>query len=1244
MNGKFEVDVASGVEEALLKMTQKRYDAVISDYEMPDQNGLSFLKMLREQQNDVPFVLFTGKGREDVAIKALNLGSDAYINKSGDPETVYGELSDVLTKSIERKKSKKLLADSEFKYRKLIGGLLQGLLIAQGPKSRIIFANPAMEKITGFSIQELISLAPNEIAKMIHPEDRELFFDRFSKRLSGAEIESFYEFRGIRRDGSIIWLQACSSLIEYNGQPAVQGVFLDITERKKTEEALAESEEKFRKAFLTSPDAVYIGTLVEGKILEINERFEEVFGYTRQESIGKTSLELGLWANPSDREKIVSKLRSDGKVRNLEISGVRKNGQIFPLQISISVVQAVNQQLILGVIRDISSYKQAEVALRESETTYRNLINGMCDTAWVVDFEGNFVDVNEAAVKALGYSREELLSLGIKDVDKYLSPEQAINIMNSVPAVGAQVFETVHTAKDGTKTPVEISASLITFRGKQVVLGIARNITERKRAEEKLRESEAKYRSIFNNSEAGMFRTRLDGSEILDCNAKFLRIFNRTRDEVIGKPSIIHWADPNERQEMVRILQAKGHINDFECKMLNKQGEVKTCLTSLKLYLEQRILEGSIIDISERKRAEDELKKSQHFVEKILNTTPTLIYIYDLTQHCNVYANREILAFLGYTNEQIHTMGSTLFSQILHPDDAERVANHHLRLSKAGDNERFELEYRMKHSDGEWRWLHSIDIPFSRTQNGDVTQILGSAEDVTKRKKAEEALADSEAKYRALVDNADDSILLTDLNGRSIYRNPAYFKSLGLKEDEVETDGFGRVHPEDLPAIKEKMVRLIKTGSETSEYRIKHQNGTWVYRFAKSTLIYNNRHEPYAILAIIRDVTENKKAEQTLRDSEQKYQRQFEEAERLKNHLQQSALEWERTFDSISDCILVLDKDLRIIKINKATLNALNNDKKDFVGKKCHEVLHGKDDVLSGCPCGEILKTQTAISKELLDLQTGKCSLVSAFPIFDEKEQFMGVVHIHRDITDLKKQKTLTLNAQENLALALKQSELLNEKLNIVGAFARHDIRNKLAVINGNVYLAKKTAKDNPALMAKLDQIDIASHNIVGILDFSKDYESLGSKALSQMNVGKAFDDTALAFSDLKGIKIKNECFDFRVMADDMLTTIFHNLIENSLKYGEKATQIKVYIQTNGDGSSTIVYEDDGVGLDDATKQRLFEKGVGKGTGYGLYLIKRTCDLYRWTVKETGERGKGVRFELSIPNKTAGENVNVTGS
>ena len=148
---------------------------------------------------------------------------------------------------------------------------------------------------------------------------------------------------------------------------------------------------------------------------------------------------------------------------------------------------------------------------------------------------------------------------------------------------------------------------------------------ERQRAEQSLRESEEKYRRLFDDAEVGMFRTRLDGSEMLDVNPRFLEIFGRTRDEVLGAPSVIHWADPRDREEMVRVLKAEGHINDFECRLLTKQGEVRTCLTSLSLDRESGILEGSIADISERKRAEKALLASDARLRRALGDTVTAL-------------------------------------------------------------------------------------------------------------------------------------------------------------------------------------------------------------------------------------------------------------------------------------------------------------------------------------------------------------------------------------------------------------------------------------------------------------------------------------------------------------------------------------------------------------------------------------------------------------------------------------------
>ncbi len=151
----------------------------------------------------------------------------------------------------------------------------------------------------------------------------------------------------------------------YNDELYVHYIF-DITEYKKTELALSVSEEKFRTAFARAPNAVYICTLKEGRMLEVNNRYEEIFGYKKEEIIGKTSLELGIWANPPDREEMLNLLKAKGKIKNFNINCVRKNGEIFAAQISVSTMQKGSDQVLVGIIRDVTSFKQAEEALKTS--------------------------------------------------------------------------------------------------------------------------------------------------------------------------------------------------------------------------------------------------------------------------------------------------------------------------------------------------------------------------------------------------------------------------------------------------------------------------------------------------------------------------------------------------------------------------------------------------------------------------------------------------------------------------------------------------------------------------------------------------------------------------------------------------------------------------------------------------------------------------------------------------------------
>ena len=251
--------------------------------------------------------------------------------------------------------------------------------------------------------------------------------------------------------------------------------------RTRMEEALRDSEKNWGDSFNSLED-VMILVNKDCTIEKINDSGLKLLGKTREEVTGKKCYQAihGLDA-PCElcpHERML-------KTGKLEL--VDRYIELFDKYFSIKSSPISNERgEILGFVdlmRDVTKKKKAEEALRESEEKYRELLNGMNDTAWVIDFDCNFIDVNDAAVKVLGYSREELLSMGIFGIDFSLDPEEIKGLVKGMPSDEIQVFETAHTTKTGKKIPVEISSSLVTYQGKRAILSIARDITDRKRME-----------------------------------------------------------------------------------------------------------------------------------------------------------------------------------------------------------------------------------------------------------------------------------------------------------------------------------------------------------------------------------------------------------------------------------------------------------------------------------------------------------------------------------------------------------------------------------------------------------------------------------------------------------------------------------------------------------------------------------------------------------------------------------------
>jgi signal transduction histidine kinase len=197
----------------------------------------------------------------------------------------------------------------------------------------------------------------------------------------------------------------------------------------------------------------------------------------------------------------------------------------------------------------------------------------------------------------------------------------------------------------------------------------------------------------------------------------------------------------------------------------------------------------------------------------------------------------------------------------------------------------------------------------------------------------------------------------------------------------------------------------------------------------------------------------------------------------------------------------------------------------------------------------------------------------------------------------------------------------------------RHDIRNKLAAVAGSAYLLRKRFASEPTAIECLESIEKAVRESGRIFGFASAYEKLGVEQLVYVDAKKILEEAIALFPDLKGVRIVNDCDGLTLLADSLLRQLFYNLIDNSLKYGQKATQIRIHYEKTHDNELRLACEDDGIGISKDAKPKLFNEGftTGKGSGHGLYLIRKMMDVYGWTIDETGEPGKGARFTIRIP-------------
>jgi len=326
----------------------------------------------------------------------------------------------------------------------------------------------------------------------------------------------------------------------------------------------------------------------------------------------------------------------------------------------------------------------------------------------------------------------------------------------------------------------------------------------------------------------------------------------------------------------------------------------------------------------------------------------------------------------------------------------------------------------------------------------------------------------------------------------------------------------------------------------------------------------------------------------------------------------------------------------KITLINRKNCERIKRKPSEIIGKRAHEV-YGKQ--FGSLIMKRIKEAKSSgenkVYEDRFDASSGKPWLRSVYNrITDEKGAMIGLQIISDDITEEKMTEQALRKASEELRAESDKLRLLNEKLEVVGKLTRHDLRNKLTAIKGYTYLLDKRIGENAELKGYIEQIESSLASTEHLLNLSNVYEKIGIEQLEIINVESCFNNSVDLFPELQKLKVENKCQGLEVMADPQLDQLFYNFIDNSLKHGQKISRICLRYKKKSSGL-TLIYEDDGVGIMEADKPRLFNEGfsTGNGTGYGLSLIKRILQVYGWTIKEVGKPGKGVKFAIDIPDQ-----------
>lgn len=1132
---------------------------------------------------------------------------------NGKTTAIVGTLTDI-TETI---KFKEALKESEDHYRRLVESMQEAVMILQYGK--FVFVNKAALKM--FNANSENDLIGKTIMDRVRKGYKNIFRNRVTTILREKESSvPLIEVKFIKFDGTVFDVEVTANEFIYKGKPAVQVVAHDITERKKADVKLKESEEQYRRLMEEDITGDYI-TTPEGKFIMCNIAFAKMMGYDSIEEIMNIESK-SLYYKKSDRKTFIDELKEKRKLQYRECIMKKKNGE--PVYVIENVLGKFDNKgelkEIFGYMFDITKRKIAERKVIENEKRYRTLFDLSPAGIVLIDKKGTIRDVNEAFCKNLGYKKNELLLRNVMDfIPKDKIAEMEKNICRLLDGQKL-IHETKNIRKDGSISEQELRETKIQLPdGKIGILSVANDITERKRAEKALRESEESLNRAQEIANMGSWEYDIKNNRME---------WSKNTYDIYGlEPYSIQPTYEYFRQRVLpedlrlvdkayeEMIKTKNKVN-FEFRITFEDGSFKWIQNNIVPYFDEGklvMLKGVNIDITDKKRMETELRESEEKFRTIYENST--IGIYRTTPEGEfLMINPALLSLLGYSSIESLRQEKNSESVYKNKRDKERFDE---LINKHGLVYNFEAEWIGKN--GKIIYVKESARAIL-DENKKIKFYDGVVENITKRKKAQE-------KVKLLahaIENINECVSITDKENRFIFVNKSFCKKYGYTKKELLGRHVSIVRPPDrYDEQTEILTESLKGGWRGETINRKKDGSLFPIALSTSKLV-NNKGETNFLIGVATDITERKIAEEKI-------------------------LKLSKAIEQNPVTIIITDKNGLIEYVNPKFEELTGYQYSEVIGRKPNILKSGEHDakfykrlwdtILSGkdyhCEFhnkkknGELYWENTVIS-----------------PIKNSKGEITHFVAVKEDITEKKAMVEELIQAKEDVEKAdkikseflaqmsheirtplngiMSSSQMLIEELrNLSGGQKVEDAEGLLKIIETDSRRIFRTV-DTILQMSELiigayvpkpKEIDI----IEDIIDYQyANYKSIAKEKELELDYVKTVDKMVLKIDEYSTSKIIEE------------------LLDNAIKFNKKGGKIKIEVKEDERGNCVSI-SDTGIGIDKDKFSFIFkifsqiDRGYTRkwdGSGLGLALVKGYCELNDISIDVKSEVNKGTTFTL----------------